>query len=71
VKNWISSFCQRYPDTALIDVVNEPPPHTTPAYMESIGGSGASGWDWIVNAFTWAREACPSATLILNDYDNA
>ena len=71
VKNWISSFCQRYPDTALIDVVNEPPPHTTPAYMESIGGAGASGWDWIVNAFTWAREACPNATLILNDYDNA
>jgi endo-1,4-beta-xylanase len=71
VKNWISSFCQRYPDTALIDVVNEPPPHTRPAYMESIGGAGASGWDWIVNAFTWAREACPNATLILNDYDNA
>jgi endo-1,4-beta-xylanase len=71
VKNWISSFCQRYPDTALIDVVNEPPPHTTPAYMDSMGGAGASGWDWIVNAFTWAREACPNATLILNDYDNA
>lgn len=70
VKNWITSFCQRYPDTPLIDVVNEPPPHTTPAYLESIGGSGASGWDWIVNAFTWAREACPNALLILNDYDN-
>jgi len=70
VKNWISSFCQRYPDTAFIDVVNEPPPHTTPAYLESIGGAGESGWDWIVNAFTWAHAACPNAKLILNDYDN-
>lgn len=71
VKNWIQSFCQRYPDTPFIDVVNEPPPHTTPAYKEAIGGDGTSGWDWIVNAFTWAHEACPNAMLILNDYDNA
>jgi endo-1,4-beta-xylanase len=70
VKNWITSFCQRYPDTPLIDVVNEPPPHTTPAYMDGIGGSGATGWDWIVNAFQWARQACPNSRLILNDYDN-
>ena len=71
VRNWIASFCARYPETAIIDVVNEPPPHTTPAYMESMGGSGVTGWDWIVNAFTWAREACPKAILVLNDYDNA
>ena len=24
----------------------------------------------IANAFTWAREACPKAVLILNDYNN-
>ena len=50
VKNWVQSFCQRYPETPFIDVVNEPPPHTTPAYKDGIGGDGASGWDWIVNA---------------------
>jgi endo-1,4-beta-xylanase len=71
VTAWIKSFCERYPETALIDVVNEPPPHTTPAYVDAIGGAGSSGWDWIVNAFRWAREACPNAILILNDYDNA
>lgn len=70
VQNWITSFCQRYPDTPMIDVVNEPPPHTTPAYLEAIGGSGVSGWDWIVNAFKWARAACPNSILIFNDYDN-
>jgi endo-1,4-beta-xylanase len=70
VKTWMNAFCERYPDTRLIDVVNEPPPHTTPAYAGGMGGPGASGWDWIINAFIWAREACPNAILILNDYNN-
>jgi endo-1,4-beta-xylanase len=70
VKNWMHAFCERYPNTRLIDVVNEPPPHTTPKYLNAIGGSGSSGWDWIANAFKWAREACPNAILILNDYNN-
>ena len=35
-----------------------------------IGGAGTSGYDWIANAFKWAREACPNAILILNDYNN-
>lgn len=70
VEEWIKLFCQRYPDTALIDVVNEPPPHTRPVYMNALGGSGASGWDWIVNAFKLTKKYCPKATLILNDYNN-
>jgi endo-1,4-beta-xylanase len=70
VKAWMKAFCDRYPNTKMIDVVNEPPPHTTPAYIGGMGGTGASGWDWIVNAFKWARAACPNAILILNDYNN-
>ncbi|WP_437492193.1 endo-1,4-beta-xylanase [Sorangium sp. So ce1014] len=70
VKDWMRTFCERYPDTKYIDVVNEPPPHTTPSYKNGIGGDGASGWDWIVNSFKWAREYCPKAVLILNDYNN-
>jgi endo-1,4-beta-xylanase len=70
VQAWMQAFCGRYPDTKLIDVVNEPPPHTTPSYANGIGGSGASGYDWIVNAFKWARAACPNAILVLNDYNN-
>jgi len=69
VQNWMKAFCTRYPNTKYIDVVNEPPPHTTPAYINAIGGTGSSGYDWIVNAFKWARAACPNATLILNDYN--
>jgi endo-1,4-beta-xylanase len=70
VEEWIRLFCERYPDVALIDVVNEPPPHTTPVYMEALGGAGSSGYDWIVQAFKWARQYCPNAILILNDYNN-
>lgn len=70
VKNWMREFCQRYPNTPLIDVVNEPPPHTTPSYANAIGGGTNGNWQWIVNSFHWAREACPDSILILNDYNN-
>jgi endo-1,4-beta-xylanase len=70
VKTWIQTFCQRYPNTKLIDVVNEPPPHTTPSYAEAIGGGSFEDWAWITNSFKWAREYCPNSILILNDYNN-
>lgn len=70
VKNWMQQFCERYPKTALIDVVNEPPPHTEPNYANAIGGGTNGNWQWITNAFIWARQYCPNAILILNDYNN-
>jgi endo-1,4-beta-xylanase len=69
VEEWIRLFCERYPNVALIDVVNEPPPHTTPAYMDAIGGAGSTGYDWIIWSFQKARQYCPKAILILNDYN--
>jgi len=69
VEGWIQAVCQRYPQTALIDVVNEPF-HSVPTYMSAIGGSGATGWDWVVTAFTWARKYAPAnAKLLLNEYN--
>jgi endo-1,4-beta-xylanase len=70
VKAWMTEFCRRYPNTNMIDVVNEPPPHTTPAYANAIGGGTNGNWQWITNSFKWAREACPKSILILNDYNN-
>jgi endo-1,4-beta-xylanase len=70
VQDWMTSFCTRYPDTKLIDVVNEPPPHTTPSYANNIGGGTNGDWKWVANAFTWARAACPNAILIMNDFNN-
>ena len=69
VEEWIRLFCERYPNVALIDVVNEPPPHTTPPYMNAIGGAGSTGYDWIIWAFQKTRQYCPKAILILNDYN--
>jgi endo-1,4-beta-xylanase len=69
VEDWIKQFCTRYPDTQMIDVLNEPPPHTTPPYMAALGGAGTSGYDWVVTIFKWARQYCPSSILIVNDYN--
>jgi endo-1,4-beta-xylanase len=64
-------------------VVNEPlhdpplaPANTPPGqscggcgnYYEALGGAGATGWDWIINAFKLARQHFPNAKLMLNDY---
>lgn len=70
VKSWMNEFCTRFPNTPLIDVVNEPPPHTTPSYADAIGGGTNGSWQWIINSFIWAQEACPNSILILNDYNN-
>jgi endo-1,4-beta-xylanase len=70
VEEWIKAFCERYPDVPIIDVVNEPPPHTTPPYVAALGGAGSSGYDWIAQAFKWAHQYCPNSILILNDYNN-
>ncbi len=67
VEEWIEAFCTRYPDTEYIDVVNEPL-HAVPGYSEALGGAGTTGWDWVVWAFGKAREYCPHAKLVLNDY---
>ena len=70
VENWIKSFCERYPNAALSDVVNEPPPHTTPGYTSALGAGEKGSYPWIVKAFKLARQYCPNAILILNDYNN-
>ena len=68
VEEWIKAFAERYPETDMIDVVNEP--LSRPAsYREALGGSGASGWDWVVWAFEKARQYCPKAKLFINEYN--
>lgn len=39
VVEWMQAYCQRYPDTAFIDVVNEPL-HTPATYRQALGGAG-------------------------------
>ena len=76
IETWIRMVGQRYPETDLIDVVNEPlnghnPPdggNGRANYKNALGGNGTTGWDWIVNAFKLARKYLPNAKLLINDY---
>jgi GH35 family endo-1,4-beta-xylanase len=65
IEEWIRDYCARYPNTAMIDVVNEATPgHAPAAYAQS-----AFGNNWIIRSFQLARQYCPNAVLILNDYN--
>jgi len=68
IEQWMSLAAQRYPDVQLVDVVNEPL-HAAPAYSAALGGSGVTGWDWVIKSFELARKYFPKSELILNDYN--
>jgi GH35 family endo-1,4-beta-xylanase len=65
IEEWIRDFCARYPNTAMIDVVNEAIPTHQPAAF----ARNAFGDNWIIRSFQLARQYCPNAVLILNDYN--
>lgn len=65
IEDWIRDYCARYPDTQMMDVVNEATPGHAPAgYAQK-----AFGNNWIIKSFQLARQYCPNTTLILNDYN--
>lgn len=69
VEQWIRLVGGRYSAMDLIDVVNEPLPGHNPApYSAALGGTGSTGWDWVIWAFTKARQYIPHTKLLLNDY---
>jgi GH35 family endo-1,4-beta-xylanase len=65
IEEWIRDFCARYPNTKMIDVVNEAIPGHQPAAF----ARNAFGENWIIRSFQLARQYCPNAILILNDYN--
>ncbi len=77
ITEWFQAVADRYPDIDYLEVVNEPlPGHNPPDgtngranYKAALGGDGATGWDWVLNAFRLARQIFPDSTrLMLNDY---
>ena len=69
INKWFAAVAERYPNIEWLQVVNEPlhdPPDCTPPfnqgnscnasgnYARALGGAGATGWDWILNAFRLA-----------------
>lgn len=76
IREWFAAVAARYPRLDFVEVVNEPlhdPPNRRGKgggnYLEALGGDGATGWDWVINAFRMAREYFPQAQLLINDYD--
>ena len=65
IEEWIRDYCARYPNTAMIDVVNE----ATPGHAPAAYAQNAFGNNWIIRSFQLARQYCPNAVLILNDYN--
>ncbi|MBD2723864.1 endo-1,4-beta-xylanase [Hymenobacter armeniacus] len=38
------------------------------AYINALGGTGATGFDWIITSFQLARQYFPNAKLMINEY---
>lgn len=76
---WFDAAAAHYPDIPLIDVVNEAymsdpnnwngGKHAPIPFREALGGTGSTGFEWIVQSFKLARERWPNAILIYNDYN--
>lgn len=76
---WFDAAAKRYPDVQMIDVVNEAymsdpnnwnaGKHAPIPFREALGGTGPTGFEWIVTSFKMARERWPNAILIYNDYN--
>jgi len=71
IEEWMDSAAARYPDAAIINVINENYNNSIPGcYRQALGGEGTTGFDWAVKAFRMARERWPEALLMYNDYNN-
>lgn len=78
ITEWFELVAERYPDIDYLEVVNEGSNgHQLPDgisgeadYIDALGGTGETGFDWIITAFEMARDIFPSSTkLMINDYN--
>ena len=74
IEEWMDTVAARYPDIDYLEVINEPL-HDPPSgsgngnYLQALGGTGTTGYDWIVTGFRMAKERFPNVPLMINDYN--
>ena len=76
IEEWMEAVAERYPDIDYLEVVNESlAGHNRPNgtegsanYIDALGGTGETGYDWIITAFEMARKHFPTTPLMINDY---
>ncbi|HCX20537.1 MAG: 1,4-beta-xylanase [Flammeovirgaceae bacterium] len=74
IEEWMDTVAARYPDIDYLEVINEPL-HDPPSgsgngnYLQALGGTGTTGYDWIVTGFRIAKERFPNVPLMINDYN--
>ena len=75
IEEWFTEVAARYSDIEIIEIVNEPvndAPDTDDTgggnYIEALGGTGETGWDWIITAFELGRTHFPDTKLMINEY---
>ena len=75
IEEWFSAVATRYPGIDYLEVVNEPlnaPPdgnNDRANYIDALGGTGPSGWEWVLKSFRLARQYFPGTQLVLNEYN--
>lgn len=75
LEEWFAAVAGKYPGIKQVEVVNEPlhqPPDDAHEgkYIDALGGTGATGWDWVIEAFRMARDVFPdSVMLLINEYN--
>ncbi len=80
IVEWIQLVADRYPDADYVEVTNEPLNQRPDGgdtgvvsgranYIDALGGTGETGWDWLVETYRIAREAFgPDTPLMINEY---
>ncbi|WP_347332502.1 endo-1,4-beta-xylanase [Marinimicrobium locisalis] len=84
IGEWFTVVSQRYTDAEgntqldFVEVINEPVNDAPDApddngqggnYINALGGDGDTGWDWVIDGFTMAREHFPNSKLMINEYN--
>jgi GH35 family endo-1,4-beta-xylanase len=79
MEEYMAAIAERYPYIDQLDVLNENlrlntyngREHAagTPYFRSGLGGSGVTGYDWVIWLFEKAREYFPNSKLVMNDFE--